>query len=227
MIIVLIVIILVAIFPCSVQSQKSATKLRVAGTRLTSVRVVTAGCIADITDWFMKNSYSREKDFVFEMEHLIRKSQADKSLVFEIDTASRNTRIYKPGQHPPLLGLSYPKKKKRVVRKAYIESHKFLGSLRDDVTHRVDQCAGPNNDFYAVVGGLVTPYDVLCMYISFFWKALYIEWMDGRPTSSFMLKDDDVITICGKMYPRVDPYVPVQIPAKRTKSFFKKILSFF
>jgi len=193
-----------------------------AGTRVTSVRAITAEVVLDITDLLPKQNYTWEKELIADLCLKVTATKGG-TLVFELDTAGGTTRIYKPGEHPPLLGISSQRNTKRVVSKAYIESHAFFGCGRRDVTQRVDQCAGPHNDFFAGVGGLITPCDVMSTCRTQFWNTLYIEWTDGRPRSSFRLRDNDVITVPGKRYPKVDPYVPM--PVKPSKSILKKFMS--
>ena len=207
------------------QKPRERSHIRVAGgTRVTSVRAITAEVVLDITDLLPKQRYSSEKELISDLCLKITATKGGK-LVFELDTAGGTTRIYKPGEHHSMLGISaHRNTTKRVVRKAYIESHAFLGCGRMDVTQRVDQCAGPQNDFFAGVGGLITPCDVMNTCRTCYWSTLHIEWTDGRPRSSFRLRDNDVITVPGKRYPKVDPFT-VPMSVKPSKSILKKFMS--
>jgi len=195
----------------------------VAGEKVTAVRLRTNRnlwyTVDTSSDRFFRDSYTNEEEFLRDLYRIWKHVKKDPSVgqaCFEVDTLSCCTRVFKPGVHVGGdLGICKPKDAKRVVKQAYVEF--VLGGWRYDVTERVDRCAGPQNDFFARSGGLITTQDVLfplsCLMA--LWRVLKIEWADGRDTSVFRVKDDDVITVPGKLYPSVEPFVAVSSTTSR------------
>lgn len=126
-IIQIIIRIIHAVFPRrKVQKRKPRRipELRVAGCHVTSVRAMTARYVVDIPDSIQRKAYKHEQKLISDLGIFVKANQW-KNLFFEIDTAL-NTRVYKPGKYPSLLGISSQRDNTRVVRKAYIESRRLL-----------------------------------------------------------------------------------------------------
>lgn len=187
----------------SSKTKHKKRRVYVSGQRVTAIHVVNQKRITDITASFDRKTYATEKSFLETLDAHVKQCFSSKDHV-EIECGSY-TRIYIPGGHPKVLGLSSTLGGKPPVKKAYVQIV-WLFNYKIDVTGRINICAGPRGDFFTGVGGFVRPRDILMSVQPSFWNTLYIEWNGMEEGTATMVGKDDVLTVRGKLYPSIDPY---------------------